>query len=675
MMMIRTLMLAATALTAPLAAAAATAPADYVLTGAKIYTEDPAHSTAEALAVKDGKIVYVGDAKGAKALTGPATKVENAAGRLVLPGLVDAHIHPAGIVDLDVCSLDSRPVSLDEMPAFVRGCIDKYQIPAGQWVTVQQWNFSAGNQPSAANPTLRAALDHASTDHPIELLGNDGHHGAFNSAGLALAKNDKGAVVGYSRATLKSDFPQFQEVIGVDAAGEPNGTVNEDARDRTGAPDDLTAALPLLLKDPRRVPRRLNSVGITAIQDAMVTPPLQALYDSLLADNALTVRVNLMQLYEPEDYRRADGSIDYGKLLDAAKATRAKYAGQELVRAPGVKIFADGVLEGNPYASPPTLPDSPSLSPYLQPMFGPGADGKLAVVGYVDLQSTACEAVRASPAEYAAADVTASFKKAHGFLPAQCAISSGKYQHQRQVILDYAKAAHLAGFTLHIHAIGDAAVRAAVDAIEQARAADGNDKTPDAIAHLQVVSPEDVQRIGKDHIYTVYTYSWATADPEYDITVVPFFTRMSGNSFAAFHDPNSYYERGFYPAKSTRDAGGILAAGSDAPVNTRDPQPFVNMQIGVTRAMPPYPPANPWERLTIRDMIDAYTINGARAMGRDSEFGSLEVGKSADFILVDQDILAVADAGKPELIGNTKVLETWFRGAKVYDAKAAAAAH
>jgi hypothetical protein len=340
-----------------------------------------------------------------------------------------------------------------------------------------------------------------------------------------------------------------------------------------------------------------------------------------------------------------------------------------------VKIFADGVLEGNPYASPPTLPDSPALNPYLQPMFGPGADGKLAVTGYVDLQSTACEAVRASPAEYAAPEVTASFKKAHGFLPAQCAISSGKYQHQRQVILDYAKAAHLAGFTLHIHAIGDAAVRAAVDAIEQARTADGNDKTPDAIAHLQVVSPEDVQRIGKDHIFTVYTYSWATADPEYDITVVPFFTRMSGNSFAAFHDPNSYYERGFYPAKSTRDAGGILAAGSDAPVNTRDPQPFLNMQIGVTRAMPPYPPANPWERLTVRDMIDAYTINGARAMGREAEFGSLEVGKSADFILVDQDILAVADAGKPELIGNTKVLETWFRGAKVYDAKAAAATH
>ncbi len=666
--MFRTLMLAAMMTASPLAVLAAQPPADYVLTGAKIYTEDAAHSTAEALAVKDGKIVYVGPTKGVGAFIGSGTKVEKGAGRLVLPGLVDAHIHPAGIVDLDVCSLDSKPVSLDDLPAFIRACIAKYQIPAGQWVTVQQWNFSAGNQPSTANPTLRAALDHASTDHPIELLGNDGHHGAFNSAGLALAKNDKGAVVGFSRATLKSDFAEYQAVVGVDASGEPNGTVNEDARDRTGAPDDLTAALPLLLKDPKRVPQRLNSVGITAIQDAMVTPPLQALYDSLLADNGLTVRVNLMQLYEPEDFRRPDGTIDYGKLLDQAKATRAKYAGNELVRAPGVKIFADGVLEGNPYANPPTLPDSPSIRPYLQPTFGPGADGKLAVTGYVDPTTMACQAVRGSPAEYTASDVATAFQKAHGYLPAQCAISNGKYQHDRSVILDYAKAAHLAGFTLHIHAIGDAAVQAAVDAIEGARAADGNDKTPDAIAHLQLVSPEDVARIGKDHIYTVYTYSWATADPEYDITVVPFFTKMSGNSFAAFHDPNSYYERGFYPAKSTKDAGGILAAGSDAPVNTRDPQPFLNIQIGVTRDMAPYPPANPWERLSIRDMIDAYTINGARAMGREGEFGSLEVGKSADFILLDQDILSVADAGQPELIGKTKVLETWFRGAKVYDA-------
>ncbi len=587
---------------------------------------------------------------------------------MVLPGLVDAHIHPTGIAELDSCSLDSAPITLDALPAFVRECIARFKIPAGEWVAVQQWNFTAGNTPSAANPNLRIALDHASTDHPVILQGNDGHHGAFNSLGLARAKNDAGKVVGYSRATLKSDFVDLQTDIGVDAAGEPNGTVNEDARDRTGAPDLLTVNLPMLMKTPWKVPERLNSVGITAIQDAWVSPAILPFYDALLAQGKLTVRVNLMQLYEPEDYRAPDGAIDYDRLLAQAKAVRSKYADNPLVRAPGVKIFADGVLEGNPYATPPTLPDSPSLKAYLQPIFSRGADGKLAVSGYVDTGSTLCQAVRAHPEAYSAAPAAEAFQKANGYLPDQCAISFGKFQHKRDVILDYAKAAHLAGFTLHIHAIGDAAVRVAVDAIEGARAADGNTTTPDTIAHLQLVSPEDIQRIGKDHLFTVYTYSWANADPDYDLSVIPFFEHVKGNSFAAFHAPGSAYDKAFYPAKSTMEAGGVLAAGSDAPVGTRDPQPFVNMQAGVTRDEPPYPPANPWECLTIRDLIDAYTINGARAMGRADEFGSLEVGKSADFILLDQDILKAADAGRPELISKTKVLETWFRGQRVYQA-------
>ncbi len=532
---------------------------------------------------------------------------------------------------------------------------------------MRQWNFTDGNEPSAANPTLRAALDHASLDRPIVLLGDDGHHYAFNSAGLARAKNDAGKAVGYSRATLATDFTPLAKLIGVDAAGEPDGTVNEDAAARTGAPDDLTVDLAELMKNPGLVTRRLNSVGITAIQDAYVTAQTIPLYEALKARGELTFRVNLMQFFEPEDFRGPDGVIDYDRILAQARAVRARYAQDEFIRAPGVKIFADGVLEGNPYARPPTLPDSPVLKPYLQPIFTVGADGKPSVSGYVDLQSADCRAVRAAPAQYASPAAAAAFAKSHGYLPAQCAISSGRFQHDPRVILDYAKAAHLAGFTLHIHAIGDAAVRTAVDAIEDARAADGDRCNPDAIAHRQLVSQEYVARIGQDHIFCVFTYSWATADPEYDITVVPFFTRVSGNSFAALHDPASYNERQFYPAKSMKDAGAVLAAGSDAPVGTRDPQPFVNMEAGVTRATPPWPPANPQERLTIRDLIAAYTIDGARAMGRTSEFGSLEVGKSADFIVLDQDILALADAGKASLISKTGVMQTWFRGAKVWD--------
>ena len=652
-----------------LATAAQAAPADYVLRNARIYTEDAGHSTAQALAVSGGKIVYVGDGAGAQALIGPKTQVEDGGGRLVLPGLVDAHIHPTGIADLDVCSFESQPYSLEAMGPFIQACIKRYGIKPGQWVTVQQWNFTGGNEPSANAPNLRAALDRAAPNNPVALLGNDGHHGAFNSLALAHARNEAGVQVGYSKATLAKDFKGFTKLVGVDAAGEPNGTVNEDARDVIDAPNLLLVNFMALMKTPEKVPERLNSIGITAMQDAYVVPQMLTFYDTLAAEGKLTVRVNLMQLYLPEEFKAADGHIDYPKLLGGAKAIRAKYAGSDLIRSEAVKIFADGVLEGNPYATPPTLPDSPSLKPYLQPIFGPDAQGKLTVKGYVDTASALCVDTRAHPERFADAAAVAAFVKANGYHPDQCAISSGKLQHDRQVILDYAKAAHLAGFTLHIHAIGDAAVRTAVDAIEGARAADGNDKTPDTIAHLQVVAPEDVARIGKDHLYLAYTYSWMNADSDYDISVVPFFEHVKGNDFAAYHDPKTYYERQYYPAKSTKTAGAILAAGSDAPVNTRDPQPFVNMQLGVTRAEPGKPPANPWEQLTIRDLIDAYTLHGAQAMGRADEFGSLEVGKSADFILLDQDILALADAGHADAIGKTKVVETWFKGQKVYAAK------
>jgi predicted amidohydrolase YtcJ len=90
------------------------------------------------------------------------------------------------------------------------------------------------------------------------------------------------------------------------------------------------------------------------------------------------------------------------------------------------------------------------------------------------------------------------------------------------------------------------------------------------------------------------------------------------------------------------------------------------MAIGVTRRVPGLQPQNPAQAVSIRDLIDAYTINGARFLQRDEVAGSLEVGKSADFIVLDQDILQLADSGHAEDILHTQVLETWFQGKKVY---------
>jgi predicted amidohydrolase YtcJ len=642
-------------------------PADLVVTDARIYTARPQRGMAEALAVKDGKIAFVGNAIDAKQWVGPRTRVLRLGGKLVLPGLFDSHIHPLDIVDFDVCNFESKPQkTLSDLSAFVQACARKYKLQPGKWLLVYQWNYTSGNEPDAEFSTLRAALDRAAPGNPVELFGNDGHHGAFNSLALAMAKNKAGQTVGLSKATLTSDFAEYAKLVGIDPQGEPNGTVNEDARYVMEKNSIAYAHLDLVLKAPQRVTRRLNSVGITGMLDAMAAPEGLPVYDLLLARRQLTVRTTLAQFYDPEAYRRPGGKVDYDTMIAQATAVRAKYAANPLLQADTVKLFADGVLEGNPYAVPPTLPDSASLKPFLQPIFGKDATGRATVTGYVDTGSPQCADVRANPAKYAGAASITAFQKTNGYHPDQCAVSSGQLQHDRTVIMEFAKRFHAAGFNLHIHAIGDAAVRAAADAIESARAADGIITTRDGIAHLQLGNPDDIARIGRDHLYIAYTYAWAIVDPNYDMTVIPFIQPVQGNSYEALHPPDSYYESNVYPVRSSKEAGAILVAGSDAPVDTSDPRPFVNMSVAVTRRTPGGHALSPGQAITIRDVIDAYTISGARFLGREKEAGSIEVGKSGDFIVLDQDILKLADDGHPDEIRNTAVLETWFMGKRVY---------
>jgi predicted amidohydrolase YtcJ len=283
-----------------------------VVTRARIYTADAGRTMAEALAVQGGKIVFVGSAADASVWVGPKTTVERVDGRLVLPGLVDSHIHPLDIVDFDVCNLDSRPQkTLRELSAFVHACAVKYHLPKGKWLMVYQWNYTNGNEPDAEFPTLRAALDGATTDNPVELFGNDGHHGAFNSSALALAKNKSGTVVGFSKATIAADFAHWRKLVGVDEKGEPNGAVNEDARYAMERISIVYSHLDEVAKAPERVTQRLNSVGITAMLDALAAPEGLKVYDELDARHELTVRTNLAQFYDPEEFRRADGQVDY----------------------------------------------------------------------------------------------------------------------------------------------------------------------------------------------------------------------------------------------------------------------------------------------------------------------------------------------------------------------------
>jgi predicted amidohydrolase YtcJ len=655
---------------APAAGAETPSAADVVVTGAKIY-RGARLPAAQALAARDGRIVFVGSDRDAARWIGPSSRVLRLAGAEVLPGLVDAHIHPLDIVDLDFCDLDSKSVTLRELSAFVRQCIVRYKTPAGGRLIVHQWDHIAGNQPDADFPTLRAALDKASSGQQVQLLGNDGHHGAFNSLALASAKNSAGRTIGLSKASLEADFAAYKKFVGIDARGEPNGAVNEDARYLINPNSMLNTDLDDVMKAPQRIPERLNSVGITAILDAMTAPDTVAVFDTLAQRGQLTVRASLAQFYDPALFHTADGRVDYDAMVAKAAAIRAKYASHPLIRADFIKLFADGVIEGNPYAVPPTLPNGASLRDYLQPIFAVDAKGAASVTGYVDTASALCTEVRANAAKYADAPTAAGFLEQHGYHPAQCIVSNGQLQHDRAVIMEFVRRFHLAGFNMHIHVIGDRALRTALDAIEAARKADGNSGTHDSLAHIQLSTPEDVARVGRDHLYVAWTFAWMNVVTGYDMTVIPFIQKVHGNSYQELHAPGGFYEANAYPVRAVQDAGGITAAGSDAPVETRDPRPFVNLAHAITRRNPGGKALNAAEDLSVDEAIDAYTINGARMLGIDKDAGSLEVGKSADFIVLDRDIVQLATDGRADDIAKTRVMQTWFRGKQVYGQAAA----
>lgn len=647
------------------ARAVAVPAADTVLLGGHIWTATG--TEASAMAVREGQIVAIGSETDVRPWIGPKSRVVPLRGRFLMPGLVDAHMHPLDIVDLPVCDLDSRPLSLKDLTAFVRGCLKRYPVPKGGRLLVHQWNYVAGNQPDPEHPTVRAALDLASRDRTVQLLGNDGHHGAFNSFGLAQARSAAGEVVGLSKKTLAAEFRRYGKLVGVDAVGDPNGAVNEDARYTINPHSMMYVELARIMPHPEWVAERLNRSGITAATDAMADPDGMAFWDALYATGRMTFRANLAQFLDPERYRDADGHVNYSSMIDRARGIRAHFAGNPLIRADTVKIFADGVLEGNPLADPPTLPNGAVLAPLLQPRYGTDREGHLTVVGYVDTASPECVAERNRVASAADTDVQA-FRQRYGFHPVQCTVSNGQLQHDRDVIVDFARHFHAAGFNLHIHAIGDRAVRTAVDAIEAARKADGNSATRDGLAHVQLAHPDDIARMGRDHLFIAYTFAWANVDTDYDLTLLPFLQKTNGNRYEDLHPADGYYEQHAYPVRATLDAGAVVAAGSDAPVETRDPRPFYNISRALTRRIPGEPALNAGQAIGIEDALRAYTINGARWLGIDAVAGSLAVGKSADFVITDRDPVRLAAEGHPETIEKTRVLSTWFQGHPVYEA-------
>jgi predicted amidohydrolase YtcJ len=536
--------------------------ADLLFTGGPVLT--PEGRTATAVAVTGDRITAVGHDE-VHELAGPRTEVVDLAGRLLLPGFQDAHVHPvpAGL-ELTQCDLTGTSTAAETVAA-VRAYADAH--PEREWILGGGWSMEAFE---GGTPT-KELLDAAVPDRPVYLPNRD-HHGAWvNSRALELA--------GIDRNTPDPADGRIER----DASGEPSGTLQEGAMQLVGrlappatAADRLAALL--------HAQRHLHALGITAWQDALVgdflgmDDPSDA-YLTAARDGSLTARVVGALWWD-----RERGAEQIPELVERrAASSHGRF------RAGSVKLMLDGVAENGTAAL---------LDPYLDKCGCATANrGK----SFVD--------------------------------PAQ--------------LPQYVTELDALGFQCHFHALGDRAVRDALDAIEAARSANGPSDTRPHLAHLQVVHPDDVPRFARLGATANIQALWAAHEPQMDELTIPFL----GPERASWQ----------YPFGALLRSGARLAAGSDWPVSS--PDPLQGIHVAVNRVEPggARPVFLPGERLGLEQALAAYTAGTAYVNHLD-DTGRVSVGALADLVVLDRDPFA----GPPEAIAETKVALTYVSGARVY---------
>jgi predicted amidohydrolase YtcJ len=291
-------------------------PATLLVRQARIWTADSANPAAAAIAVRDDRIVWVGDDSAAESQVGPATQVIDAGGRFLMPGFIDSHVHPvSGGLELTQCDLNDIG-TLDSMRLRIRACAER--APAGDWILgggYQQPVF-AGGQPT------RAFLDSLTGDHPAMLSSSDGHTSWVNSRALSIA--------GISNSTPDPEGGRIDR----DARGAPLGTLRERASRLVSkhVPPTSDAALAAGLD---KALERAAQFGITTLFEASASEPFLRAYARADSGGRLTARVVVSLQTSP-----VEGPEQVQRLAEL----RARYT-RPLVQPIAAKIFADGVLE------------------------------------------------------------------------------------------------------------------------------------------------------------------------------------------------------------------------------------------------------------------------------------------------------------------------------------------
>jgi predicted amidohydrolase YtcJ len=525
-----------------------------ILRSGTIHTMDDDGTIAEAMVVRDGEIVYVGDDEGTRAYECQGAEIIQLSGKAVFPGFHDTHTHLLmdGTSRLYVHLFDTTTVEalVDTVQTWAE------QNSAAPWVRGGGWSMV-----TFEGLLHKSQLDAVVPDRPVFLHSSDTHTAFVNSVALGLA--------GITSATPDPEDGKIER----DERGEPTGVLHESAWELVA---DLLPPYPVERVDEglATAMQEANQFGITTIVDASVRDWMLAGYSRAEARGSLTLRVYGAVWMQP-------------KLLDdlgQIEALRSRYS-SERIRVDSVKFFLDGLIESE---------TAFMLEPYTT-----GTQG--------------------------------------------APFYSDEELHEAAIALD-AK-----GFQLHVHVIGDGATRQFLDTLEAVIEANGSRDRRAQVSHLEVVHPDDWPRFAELGAHANFQMLWAYPDPY----IRELTRRLLGEQRYNY----------LYPIGALHAAGATIVAGSDWAVSSMNP--FEAIEVAVTRQ-------NPWNnagevltphhRIDLETAIRAYTSEAAEATFSEDVVGSLEVGKRADFVVLDRDPFAISASE----LSDVQVEATWLDGEAVF---------
>lgn len=545
--------------------------ADLILSNGVVYTADRNRGSAEAVAVSDGRIAYVGNASGAASLLGPKTELADLKGRMVLPGFHDCHIHAVGAATygsslIPLGGLTAREDLLRRVREYIQHNPDRPDYTGFGWAYAS----------FPATGPEREDLDAICPDRPVFLMSCDLHTAWVNSRALAL--------VGITRETAD---PRGGCIVRHPVTGEPTGWLKE-------SPAFRLVLNHLSPPDPEQMKKelvkffhRLSAEGITSILQPGVEyfgeVDIFALLWTLEEEGKLPLRIKA----------GFTCSMQNGPdPVPVLREMKQKYRGR-LFKADTAKLFLDGVMESR---------TARLLDPYLDVAHNIGK------IAWAD----------------------------EDFEGIILALDRERIQ-------------------THIHAIGDGAVRLALNSIEKAVQANGHRDLRHTLAHLDLADRADIPRFRQLGVLACFQPAWFHVGAEEKQELL----RCLGEKRAM----------SLYSMRSFLESGAVVTCGSDYPAAGIDGfvtfRPLDGIETGHTRRAKGKAEGEcyrPEERVSISDMIDGYTIRAALQFHHEREIGSIEIGKLADLVVLDRNLFETA----PHELHKARVLLTLLEGREVF---------